>query len=791
MRSYILSALVLLVFLSSRASAQQLVQIGSGFEQPVLVTHAGDGSGRLFVVEREGRIRIYRGGEVFAQPFLDIRNRVRTNGEFGLLGLAFHPDFENNRRFFIYYSPSSGSARMVVAEYRAALGDPDRAVDSETVIIEVDQPFANHNGGTIAFGPDGFLYVGLGDGGSAGDPLNHGQNLNTLLGAMLRLDVDGASLAPVDNPFVGQPGRDEIWAYGLRNPFRFSFDRGTGRLFLADVGQNRFEEIDIIERGGNYGWRIMEANSCFSPSVGCDQAGLTLPIHGYGRGDGTSVTGGVVYRGLSFPELNGLYIFGDFGSGTVWTLREDSPGVWLREVLFENIPGLVAIGEDQLGEVYLVDLFGERLLAMVGDDLDRDGVPDVDEDAAPNDGDANLDGIADRLQPHVASLQTASGDPLSLLTAPGNQLLEVGFVDNPSPQDTPGVEFPFGFLSVQIRGIPSGRAEVTLLLPSATALNSYYLFGPTPDDPQPHWHEFFAQGGNGAEIGTHTVTLRFEDGQRGDGSLAPDDAILAVGGPAFDADGTQVSFFPQMGDGTQGSLSFRTGAAFANTGPDTFLNLEFFQSDGTPMALDLIDEGRNISIERPLLRGQALTLLSSGAGDEQGTLQVGYARIASGPGVGGTLLFQRSQSPESLILFETGIPASATLTGFTVLADQRGVRQTGLALVNPPETVPPSTLPATTATLRLRLYNAEFELIAETTETLSDGHHLARFPGELFADQLPDGVGDILGTITVESDLPISAVTLRQTDRPGVEFPDEVPTLSAFPVIPGRADADQ
>ena len=796
MRNYIFSALIFSLLLSISAFAQELIEVATGLEQPVFVTNAGDGSGRLFIVERDGVIRILRNGQVLAQPFLDIRSRVRTDGELGLLGLAFHPDFEENRRFFIYYSPSTGNRRMVVAEFQASMGDPDRALDSETVIISVDQPFNNHNGGTIAFGPDGFLYAGLGDGGSGGDPFNHGQNFNTLLGAMLRLDVDGGPLAPPDNPLVGLPGRDEIWAYGLRNPFRFSFDRGTGRLFLGDVGQESFEEVDIIERGGNYGWKIMEGDSCFSPPVACDRTGLRLPIHSYGRGTGTTVTGGVVYRGISIPDLFGLYIFGDFGSGTIWTLQETSPGAWTRSTLFENIFGLVAFGEDEQGEVYIVDLFGERLLKIEGtpaqtDDADGDGVVDEVEDAAPNAGDANRDGTADRLQPHVASLNNLSQEPVTLITSSNLRLAQVRFVENPSPQDAPLVDFPFGFIAFEVRGlIPGASATVTMLLSAATPLNSYFRFGPTPGNPQPHWYEFLFDGDLGTEVGTHIVTLHLQDGQRGDDDLQDNGTIVDAGGPAFNAAGTQVSYFPQIGDGTEGKLRFRTGAAFVNTGPDTILKLDFFQSDGSPMSLDLIEEGRSSSIQQPLLRGQALTLSSSGAGDEQGALQVGYARISTAPGVGGTLVFQRTEAPGELILFETGIPASGTLRNFTILLDRQGARNTGLALLNPPEAFPASDLPTTRATVRLRLYSADFELIAETTETLDDGQQLARFPGELFLDELPDGLGDILGSITVESDLPISALTLRQTDQPGVEFPDEVPTLTAFPVIAGRADGE-
>ncbi|MHC4148844.1 MAG: PQQ-dependent sugar dehydrogenase, partial [Planctomycetota bacterium] len=323
-------------FLVRPSNAQ--IQIESAFPslsftRPVDLQHAGDGTDRIFVVEQAGRILVFPNDRdaTTSEVFLDIRGRVNNSGnEEGLLGLAFHPDYENNGYFFADYTASS-PRRTVIAQFNVDGSNPNRAdPNSILVILEVNQPFSNHNGGQIAFGPDGFLYISLGDGGSAGDPGNNGQNRQTLLGSILRIDVDNPAggknySIPSDNPFVGNSSsfREEIYAFGLRNPWRFSFDPANGRLWAADVGQNRFEEIDIIENGKNYGWRIMEASSCFNPSSGCNVTGLQLPIWEYSHGVGNSVTGGYVYHGPGRPELDGAYIYADFGSGRIWSLRYD------------------------------------------------------------------------------------------------------------------------------------------------------------------------------------------------------------------------------------------------------------------------------------------------------------------------------------------------------------------------------------------------------------------------------------------------------------------------------------
>lgn len=330
----------------------------TGLSAPVYVTHAGDRSGRLFVVEQAGTIRIIHNGRVLPTPFLDIRSRVISGGELGLLSVAFHPRYASNGRFFVNYTATGARLRTVIAEYRASAADANVADPTERVILEIGQPFRNHNGGLNLFGPDGMLYIGMGDGGSAGDPFNNGQRLDTLLGKLLRIDVDGESpyRVPRDNPFAGRRGaRGEIWAYGLRNPWRFSFDRATGRLLLADVGQHKWEEIHLIEKGQNYGWNIMEGWHCFNPPTGCRKAGLRLPIAEYDHAQGCSITGGYVYRGSRLPDLRGRYLFGDYCSGRLWALTEGRGSRWRMTQLLSTGLQISSFGEDQEGELYVVD----------------------------------------------------------------------------------------------------------------------------------------------------------------------------------------------------------------------------------------------------------------------------------------------------------------------------------------------------------------------------------------------------------------------------------------------------
>jgi glucose/arabinose dehydrogenase len=340
------------------------------FTQPVDLQNAGDGSDRLFVVEQRGVIRVFPNDSNVSEAsiYLDIQDRVDDSStEEGLLGLAFHPDFDENGRFFVNYTSANPNrtriSRFRVSQTDSMIGDPD----SEQIVIEIDRPFSNHNAGQIVFGPaDGYLYITTGDGGGGGDPLNNGQNRETLLGSILRVDIDttdaGLEYAvPPDNPFANnQEGyREEIFAYGVRNPWRISFDPVTGRLWAADVGQNSWEEIDIIESGRNYGWNIMEGAHCHNPPVDCDTAGLTLPIWEYDHSLGSSVTGGYVYRGAGVPDLTGKYIYGDFGSGRIWSLEYDGENPPVNALLLDTALSISTFGVDEAAELYLCAFDGK------------------------------------------------------------------------------------------------------------------------------------------------------------------------------------------------------------------------------------------------------------------------------------------------------------------------------------------------------------------------------------------------------------------------------------------------
>jgi glucose/arabinose dehydrogenase len=343
--------------------ALALTPVVSGFASPTVITHAGDGSGRLFVVEQSGTVRIVSsGGALLPTPFLDISGRLVSGGEQGLLGLAFPPGFSAKGYFYVNYTRAADGA-TVVSRFSVST-NPDLAVaTSEEVILVVAQPFANHNGGQLAFGSDGMLYVGLGDGGSGGDPLGNGQSKATLLGKLLRLDVE-AGVAPYrippDNPFVADAtARDEIWALGLRNPWRFSFDRLTGDLYVADVGQSAWEEINFQAAsavgGANYGWNLFEGPACFAPAVGCvPPPAYSAPVAFYGHDLGCSVTGGHVYRGPGNPGMQGIYFYGDFCSGRLWGLRKVG-SVWQAELVGQTGLGISTFGEDEAGRLYLAD----------------------------------------------------------------------------------------------------------------------------------------------------------------------------------------------------------------------------------------------------------------------------------------------------------------------------------------------------------------------------------------------------------------------------------------------------
>lgn len=337
--------------------------IASGLRSPIGLANAGDGSGRLFVLEQTGLIRIILDGELLDGPFLDISSQVGCCGERGLLGLAFHPNYSENGYFYVNYTDRNDNTS--ISRFRVS-ADPNRAdPGSETRLLWVEQPFRNHNGGAVEFGPDGYLYLGLGDGGSGGDPMNNAQNTGVLLGKILRLDVDGGEpyAIPPDNPFAAGGGAPEVWAYGLRNPWRFTFDRLTGDLYIGDVGQNDWEEINFLPAGtpggANFGWNYLEGSHPYLPGDRIPE-GLELvsPVAEYDHSQGCSVTGGVVYRGRELPEWQGIYLYGDYCSGLIWGLFRGEDGNWQNRLLFETRASVTSFGEDEAGEVYFTDYQG-------------------------------------------------------------------------------------------------------------------------------------------------------------------------------------------------------------------------------------------------------------------------------------------------------------------------------------------------------------------------------------------------------------------------------------------------
>ncbi len=342
------------------------------FRQPLDLQDPGDGSNRLFVVEQRGTILVFENSDSAgaASVFLDISSIVTFGGEQGLLGLAFHPQFASNGYYFVYYS-TTGQLRTRLSRFQADAGNPDTtAAGSQVDVLDIDQPFANHNGGQISFGPDGFLYIAVGDGGSGNDPQDNGQTRTTLLGNILRIDVDTLPYGiPADNPFVGnnQGYREEIFAWGLRNPWRFSFDPPTQRLWVGDVGQNAREEIDLVEKGKNYGWNIMEGSICRPPTSGCDMTGLEPPVWEYSHPvmEGRSVTGGFVYRGSALPELVGAYVYADFQTGEIWALRYDGTRVTANTLLQDTDLSISSFGIDTAGELYFCALVDGRIYELV------------------------------------------------------------------------------------------------------------------------------------------------------------------------------------------------------------------------------------------------------------------------------------------------------------------------------------------------------------------------------------------------------------------------------------------
>jgi glucose/arabinose dehydrogenase len=366
----------------------QLAFPNLSFENPVDIQNSGDGSNRLFVVSQPGTIHVFENFSNVSQSkvFLDIRSKVLFGGEQGLLGLAFHPNYKQNGYFYINYT-TSNPRRTVISRYKVSADNPDLAdKNSELILLEIDQPYSNHNGGQTSFGPDGYLYISLGDGGSGGDPQNYAQNPNSLLGKILRIDVDknedGKNYSiPADNPFINSPGfRKEIYAYGLRNVWKFSFDSQTNRLWGADVGQNLIEEINLIEKGGNYGWRCFEGTRSYNLS-NCSSVNDIKPIHEYFHNSdgGYSITGGYVYRGSQVSELIGKYIYADFVSSNIWELQYEN-GKVTNKLIAKSDYAVSTFGVDEKNELYFANYNNGRIYKFVGTPTSKVGSNNIPTD---------------------------------------------------------------------------------------------------------------------------------------------------------------------------------------------------------------------------------------------------------------------------------------------------------------------------------------------------------------------------------------------------------------------------
>jgi len=460
------------VALAAPASAQLSVEVAFpnlSFDAPIDLEHAGDGLDRLFVVERSGTVEVFENDDAVttSTTFLDIRSQVSTTFEGGLLGLAFHPDYAENGYFYVSYTPPS-PFRSRISRFTRSEADPDQADPaSELVLLEIPQFAANHNGGDLAFGPDGHLYASFGDGGGGGDPEENGQDLTTLLGTILRLDVDGGGTAPdcggpdanytvPDNDLADGPGGtcDEIYAYGLRNPFRFSFDRQTGDLWAGDVGQGALEEVDVIDNGDNLGWNTYEGTNCFDAP--CDPEGITFPVWEYGRSQGNSITGGFVYRGSEVPELAERYVYGDFGSGRIWALEATDRGDPENEELFDTSLGIVSFGEDEAGELYIVSIFDDTLFRFFSesDTSSEGGTPESEARLtvypSPAAQTVTVEARADAAGPVRVAVYDVLGREVAVLH------------DGPAPVDGQSLTFDAAGLSAGLYVVRMEAAEMTL-----------------------------------------------------------------------------------------------------------------------------------------------------------------------------------------------------------------------------------------------------------------------------------------------------------------------------------------
>ncbi len=649
-----------------------LEQIASGLSQPVFLTSAKDGTNRRFIVEQVGRIRVLQPGSSSSTQFLDISSRVLFEGERGLLGLAFHPQFSINRRFFVNYTRRPDGA-TVIAEYHASAANPNLAdATTETVLLTISQPYENHNGGMIEFGPDGYLYIGMGDGGSGNDPENRAQNLTELLGKMLRIDADRPQSPPPTNPFFGSiPGRDEIFAYGFRNPWRFSFDRLTGQLYVADVGQDAREEIDIVTSGGNYGWRVFEGTRCTNLGpASCTAPGFIPPIAEYvntGSSGRCSIIGGYVYRGTQANLPNGAYVYGDYCSGEIFMLKDG-----VQTVLLDTAFEISSFGEDESGEVYVVNLGGSVYRITNPDRITPSTLFSIADRGGFR---LSTAGSASALTTGYARIQADQGSPLpagfaifgyqqhgvlvSEASVPASPLIRSGRVfaevngpvntgvaiANPNPQD---VTVSFFFTDANGSNFGEGATSIPANQQISAFLNQTPFNGSD---------SVFGTFTFSSALPVSVVALRGFTNERGEFLLTTLPVV------PLDAAGSQTMTLAHFADGG----GWTTQVVLVNAGDDPIGGtIEFLDPNGQTLRTSAYG----------LPPRSATRLQTAGSGSNP---QVGSVRVSGG--ANSTVIF--SYKARGVTVTQAGVAGLENGTAFRAYVERSIALESGLAIANP------------------------------------------------------------------------------------------------------------
>jgi hypothetical protein len=748
----------------------------SGVSVPVYLTNAKDGTNRRFIVQQPGQILVLQPG--FSSPtlFLDISNRVLYGGERGLLGLAFHPQFSSNRRFFVNYTRRFDGA-TVIAEYRASAGNPNVADTTETVLLTIPQPYENHNGGMIEFGPDGYLYIGMGDGGSGNDPGNRAQNLEELLGKILRIDVDRPQTAPPDNPFVGAPGRDEIFAYGFRNPWRFSFDRVTGELYVADVGQSAREEIDIVTRGGNYGWRVFEGTRCttLGPAP-CTTSGFIPPIADYANTGETgrcSIIGGYVYRGTQASLPYGAYVFGDLCSGEILMLRDG-----IQTVLLDTSLTIASFGEDESGEIYVVNINGSILRISNPDAINASSR--MFSIAGRGGFVAATAGSSNTLTVGYGRIQSSGGSPLPSGLAIFEFQQRGVLISEMSVPASPLIQSGRVFAEVS----PSVNTGIAIANPNASPVNVSFYFTDSA----------------GNNFGGGTVTIPENREIAAFLSEAPFDGGSSLFGTFTFSSTSLVSAIAVRGFTNERSEFLLTTLPVVEpvaTPSDTVILPHFAEGGGWTTEVVLVNPGetscngavhflnsagqvvRTVSYFVPPRSGIRIPGAGTGGSTQTGSIRIFPAENSVAPSA--TSIF--SFVDRNVTVTTAGLPAIRNGTGFRLYVEATGATQSGLAIANP------SSSPVSVDLELMRLdgsstgFSTKLNLPAngQTSEFLTEISEFASLPvpfqGMLrIASPVPVAVAGLRGRINERRDFLITTTLpvdeAAATTSPELLFPE-------------------